>query len=369
MLLPWAEEVAREFHVPTALLWPQPATVFDIYYYYFKDDDYIKNRVNRENREDPSCLIQLPGLPPFETQDLPSFLTSSEENDVYSFALPSFKEQFRVIQQEPKYTILVNTFEELETEALRSVVDSNINMVSIGPLIPSAAFLNGVDPSDTSFGGDLFEAKSNEYMEWLESKTESSVVYVSFGSISVLSKRQMEEIAGALLECGYPFLWVIREKDQKKGEQEEREEEVLSEEYREELSKKGKIVGWCKQVEVLSHGSVGCFVTHCGWNSSLESLTCGVPVVAVPQWTDQNTNAKLLEDVWKTGVRAKKTSVEEGVVVERDEIRRCLDVVMGSGDLRNNAKKWKDLASKAVNQGGSSHVNLTTFLRNLPSPN
>ncbi|KAK9932979.1 hypothetical protein M0R45_020195 [Rubus argutus] len=84
------------------------------------------------------------------------------------------------------------------------------------------------------------------------------------------------------------------------------------------------IVPWCSQLEVLSNPSLGCFVTHCGWNSSLESMVYGVPVVAFPQLTDQCTNAKMIEDMWKTGVRVEPN--EEGVVVG-EELKRCLDLV------------------------------------------
>ncbi|CBI39405.3 unnamed protein product, partial [Vitis vinifera] len=95
---------------------------------------------------------------------------------------------------------------------------------------------------------------------------------------------------------------------------------------REELEQKGMIVSWCSQIEVLTHPSLGCFVSHCGWNSTLESLVSGVPVVAFPQWTDQGTNAKLIEDMWKIGIRV--TVNEEGIV-ESDEFKRCLEIVMG----------------------------------------
>ncbi|PQQ18455.1 crocetin glucosyltransferase chloroplastic [Prunus yedoensis var. nudiflora] len=126
---------------------------------------------------------------------------------------------------------------------------------------------------------------------------------MSFGSVSALSKDQMEEIAKGLLDYGRPFLWVIREKEERNEQdnEAEKEEEKLS--CREELEELGKIVLWCCQLEVLSNPSLGCFVTHCGWNSSMESLVSGVPVVAFPLWTDQRTNAKLIEDTWKTGVR------------------------------------------------------------------
>ncbi|XP_020228456.1 UDP-glycosyltransferase 75C1 [Cajanus cajan] len=345
ILLPWAGRVAREFHLPGALLWIQPATVFDIYYHYFHQyKDYISHQSH----------IELPGLPfSLTSRDIPSFLLSS---NIYTFALPTFQEQFEDLDGETNPIVLVNTFEELESESLRAV--DKFTMIPIGPLIPSA-FLDGKDPSDTSFGGDIFDG-SNDYVEWLDSKPELSVVYVSFGTLAVLNKRQTEELARALLDSGYPFLWVIRENNGK--EEKEKLQEVSC---REELEVKGKIVKWCSQVEVLSHGSLGCFVSHCGWNSTTESLASGVPMVAFPQWSDQMTNAKLVQDVWKTGVRVDDKVNEEGVV-EAEEIRKCLEVVMGSGEkgqeMRRNAEKWKCLAREAVKEGGSSDRNMRTFL-------
>lgn len=88
----------------------------------------------------------------------------------------------------------------------------------------------------------------------------------------------------------------------------------------------GIIAPWCSQLEVLKNPSLGCFVTHCGWNSALESIICGIPVIAFPQWIDQGTNAKLLEDVWKIGVRVRER--EEDGIVESNEIKRCIELVM-----------------------------------------
>ncbi|KAK3204223.1 hypothetical protein Dsin_018269 [Dipteronia sinensis] len=347
LLLPWASEVARGLHIPSVHFWIQPAMVFDIYYYYF----YGYGDVITKSRNDPSCLINLPGLPPLTSRDLPSFLISSNN---YSFALPSFQEQLKTLDQETKPRILVNTCDALEPEALRAI--DKVNMVAIGPSIPSA-FLDGEDPNDTCFGGDIFHGhNSKDYKEWLNSKSESSVVYVSFGSLAVLKKPQMEEIARGLLDSGHPFLWVIRSE---KGNGDE--EEKLS--CMEELEQQGMIVTWCSQVEVLSHPAVGCFVTHCGWNSTLESLVSGVAVVAYPQCSDQTTNSMLIEKEWRTGVRVK---LNEQGVAEREEIGRCLKVVMGGGEqtqvLSENVKKWKNLTRDAAKDGGSSHNNLKAFV-------
>ncbi|KAK4436887.1 UDP-glycosyltransferase 75C1 [Sesamum alatum] len=354
LLLPWASEVAREFHIPCALLWIQAATVLDIYYYYFNGfGDEIIGSSN-----DPSWKLQLHGIPIWLSQrDLPSFIlpTSSER---YSFALTAFQEQLETLDAETKPKVLVNTFDSLETDALKAI--DRYELIGVGPLIPSA-FLDGKDPSDTSFGGDLFQ-KSDDYIDWLNSKPESSVVYVSFGSMLRLSKAQMEEIGKGLLESTRPFLWVIRV-NEKPNDQEQKDEDDERLSCMEELEKVGRIVAWCSQLEVLTHPSLGCFVTHCGWNSILESICCGVPVVAFPHWTDQGTNAKLIEDVWRTGVRVR--GGEDGVV-ESGEIRRCIEEVMDGGtksrEVRENAGKWKGLAREAVGENGSSSKNLKAFL-------
>ncbi|XP_058200925.1 crocetin glucosyltransferase, chloroplastic-like [Rhododendron vialii] len=346
-LLPWVSQVTRDLHVPSTFLWIQPATILDIFYYSFYGNGDL---LNESKISDPSWSIELPGLPRLTGRDLPSFLLAP---NAFKFALPLFKEHIDTLDEETNPKILVNSFDALESEALQAI--KKLNFVAIGPLIPSA-FLDGKDPSDNSFGGDLLP-KSNDYIEWLDSKPRGSVIYVAFGSMSGLAKQQTEEVARGLLDCGRPFLWVMRGKGN--GEK----EEVDKASYEKELEQQGMIVSWCSQVEVLSHSSVGCFVSHCGWNSSLESLVFGVPVVAFSQWADQVTNAKLIEDVWKTGVRLTKNG--EGIV-EGGEVKRCIEMVMGGGsrgeEMRNNAKKWKDLARKATVEGGSSDKNFRAFV-------
>ncbi|GAA0167321.1 transferase [Lithospermum erythrorhizon] len=343
ILLSWAGNVAQEFNIPAAMLWIQSATILDCFYFYFNGyEDEIAQSCKVQD-----WSIQFPGgLPLLSAKDLPSFMVNP--NDKYGLTI--FKEQFEAIDA---IKILVNTFDALEPESLKAI--EKHTLIAVGPLVPSA-FLDEKDPKDNSFGGDLFET-SKDYMKWLNAKAESSVVYISFGSLLDLPKNQMEELAKGLLESGRPFLWVSRgvvvEGDQ--------EEEKLS--CLEELKKQGIIVPWCSQLEVLAHPSLGCFVTHCGWNSTLESIACEVPEVAFPQWTDQLTNAKLLQDSWKIGVRVR---VEKDGIVKSDEVQRCIEMVMDSGEtgeeLRRNGKKWKELANEAMREGGSSHKNLKSFV-------
>ncbi|KAF5739962.1 crocetin glucosyltransferase chloroplastic-like [Tripterygium wilfordii] len=331
LLNTWVAEVARRFQLRSVLLWVQPATVLDIYYYFFSE--YAEDISNSSSNGD---RVELPGLPTLDSHDLPSFLLPS---NTYTFGLPSFREQLERLSEETKPTILINTFDALESAALKAI--ESFIMVGIGPLIP-------LIEKDSS--NDLKE----DYKEWLNLKPSTSVVFVSFGSIAVLSKQQQEELERGLLDSKHPFLWVVREQEEK---------EKLS--CREELERQGIIVPWCSQVEVLSNPSIGCFVSHCGWNSTLESLAAGVPMVALPQWVDQPTNAKMVEDVWKTGVRVVYN--EEGIA-QGDEIKRCLEMVMGgekSEELRRNARKWKHLAAEAVKDGGSSDKNLKAFVNEV----
>ncbi|KAF8014148.1 hypothetical protein BT93_H0094 [Corymbia citriodora subsp. variegata] len=345
-IMPWVDDVARSLRIKSVLIWIQPATVLDVYYYYFNGyEDVIKNVASQ--RCDTTSLIRLPGLPPLTNRDIPSFLHIGNK---YAFALPQIQSLIENLKEgENPTVVLVNTFDALELEALRAI--STLNLVAVGPLVP----LGCLDSDQSSGGGRLLGAE--DYVEWLNSKEEASVIYVAFGSIARISKKRKQEMARGLLETGWPFLWVMRKSD---GDY-----ELI---YKGELDKRGVIVPWCSQIEVLSHPSIGCFFTHCGWNSTIESLVHGIPMVAFPQWVDQMTNSKLVEDVWKVGVRVSEID-REGIIVEGGEIKKCLELVMGSGErgdeIRRNAKKWKDLAMEASREGGSSDKNLKAFVEEI----
>lgn len=201
----------------------------------------------------------------------------------------------------------------------------------------------------------MFEPITDASINWLNQQQSKSVIYVSFGSLAQLSPDQTQELALALKATNKPFMWVVRASEEAK----------LPEDFLREMSENRLIVSWCAQLEVLSHEALGCFITHCGWNSTLEGLSLGVPMVAMPQWTDQSTNGKYVEDVWKVGVRAR--SDEKGLV-QRDEIVRCVKDVMEGGNgerIRERAIEWKEIARKAVDEGGSSDRNIEEFVQTL----
>nr|XP_043634795.1 UDP-glycosyltransferase 75C1-like [Erigeron canadensis] len=323
-VLNWAARVANEQGVKSTLMWCQPATVMAIYYYYFNGYDGLISG----NKNNITFPINLPGLPTFIMADLPSFflLPNSEEND---FLLELTKNHLDLLKVSPR--LLVNTFDELEIESIKAM--TKLEFVAIGPLTPT----------------EFFYKPRADCIQWLNTKEQSSVVYVSFGTIASLSIDQLDEIAKGLLESGMPFLWVIRDSNQA-----EKLNKI------EDLRKQGMIVDWCSQMEVLSHQAIGCFVMHGGWNSTLEALVAGVPLMVFPQWLDQETNGKMIEDVWKTGVRMRRR--DRDGVVEGMEIVRCVKMVMGNEEMRRNAQKWRELSKKAVSHGGSSITNLQAFL-------
>ena len=166
---------------------------------------------------------------------------------------------------------------------------------TVGPTVPSA-YLDNRLPDDASYGFHLHTPTTAATKAWLDARPARSVAYVSFGSIAALGPEQLAEVAEGLFNSGAPFLWVVRALETSK----------IPDGFADKAGGKGLIVPWTAQLEVLAHGAVGCFVTHCGWNSTTEALSAGVPMVAVPHWSDQPTNAKYIEDVWRVGVRARQ---------------------------------------------------------------
>ncbi|TVU21516.1 hypothetical protein EJB05_31156, partial [Eragrostis curvula] len=233
----------------------RPATVLAAYLHFFRGTDGVdKTIVEAAKSGDPWAEVTVPGLPPLRVRDLPSFITMTSEDDPYAFVVTAFRELVLALDRDDTPTVLANTFDAMEPEAVASLRDHGVDVVPVGP------------------------------------------------------------------------------------------------------------------VAVLSHPAVGCFVTHCGWNSTLEAVACGVPVVCAPQWTDQGTNAWLVERLG-TGVRAAVSDKLEGGggVIEADELRRCIDFAT-SDAVRAKAAVWSEKARAAAAEGGSSEKNLRAFVaQQLPA--
>ncbi|KAL6905648.1 hypothetical protein ACP4OV_003249 [Aristida adscensionis] len=354
MVLPVALDVAREHGLPLAVCWIQPAIVLAACYHYFHGYGEL---VASLAGGDPSCAVSLPGLSrPLRVRDFPSFLVDTTGSVVTKVVNDAFRELFEYMDQWRSTTkVLVNTFDELEPTVLAEM-KRHLDVFAIGPIVGS---------STTEARIHLFKHDDDDkrrYMAWLGDQPEKSVVYVSFGSISKHSKRQMEEIVQGLRRCGRPYLLVVR-KDGLDGLDVEGASDCL------EIVVQGQgiVVEWCNQLEVLSDPAVGCFVTHCGWNSTLEALVSGVPIVAVPNMFDQPTNAYLVEEEWVIGIKGERNS--EGILTGM-ELARCIELVMGeegtkSVQIRERARALKRIAQDAIHAGGPAERNIKDFVQTI----
>ncbi|CAK8532454.1 unnamed protein product [Lathyrus sativus] len=334
--LPWIVDVANKFQLPVAVFLTQACSVNNINFHAFKG--WLGLPLLEKE-------IVLPGLPKLEASDFPSFLYRYGTHPGYFDLLTN---QFSMIDRVD--WVLANTFYELEQEVVEWLMKI-WPLKTIGPCVPSM-FLDKRLKDDNEYGGSIFAI--NSCIKWLDTKPKGSVVYVSFGSRSSLSEDQMNELACGLKNCGRYFIWIVRESEKGK----------LREGFSESLEK-GLIVTWCQQLEVLEHEAVGCFVTHCGWNSILEALSLGVPVIAMPIWTDQITNAKLVVDVWKVGV---KGVADEKGIVRSERIGECIREMMESekgNEMKKNAMKWMSVARNCVDEGGTSDENIAEFVNEL----
>ncbi|XP_031119333.1 UDP-glycosyltransferase 74F2-like isoform X4 [Ipomoea triloba] len=334
--LPWVVDVAGEEGISGAAFFTQSCAVDGIYYYC--QQGRFKVPLGGDQ------VVEIPGLPCLEPKDMPSFIYSPES---YPMALEMLMNQFCNIQKAD--WILVNTFYELELQVIDWMRKLWV-VGAIGPTVPSK-YLDNQLPDDKEYGLSMFKPMTEVCMKWLDDRQYGSVIYVSFGSMVKLQEEQMEELAWALRSSNRPFLWVVRSEEANK----------LPKNFLEEIEEetRGLVVSWCPQLQVLAHRAVGCFLTHCGWNSTLEAISLGVPMVAIPQWSDQATNSKLVMDKWKIGVRAK---AGENGVVKREEIEECIRRVMEEEEMRANTRKWKQVCREAMEEGGTSDRDIQDFI-------
>lgn len=357
--LPVVGEVARAHGLPLAFYWIQPATVLATYYHYFHGHDELHQLLLAGGGGGGEVI--LPGLHrPLRTGDMPTFFFADKTQDGMSkMVLKSMRELFQQMddQAEKKPVVLVNTFAALEDVAL-AAVQPYMDVFAVGPAVPVPS------KDDDGASGELAQLhlvqqdddEKKAYVAWLDAQPDKSVVYLSFGSLLGYTPRQAEEVLHGLQATGRPYLWVVR----REGRAEEVADLCLT-------AAAGMVVAWCDQQRVLAHPSVGCFVTHGGWNSTLEALVCGVPMVAVPSWSDQPVNAWLVEEEWQVGVRAERDG--EGVLT-RGELARCVELVMGAGgdraaQVRASASGLKERAKEAVAAGGPLEASLRRFVKSM----
>ncbi|XP_039132273.1 LOW QUALITY PROTEIN: myricetin 3-O-rhamnoside 1,2-glucosyltransferase UGT709G2-like [Dioscorea cayenensis subsp. rotundata] len=281
-------------------------------------------------------------------RDLPSFMRmvkSTEDNHIklmngFNSNLVSGK------------VIIFNSFDALDPTLLPIMSSYWPPIFTIGPLHLLTKFW--VKNSCSS----SLRQEDRTCMTWLDNQPDKSVIYVSFGTVAVMSPEQYIEFWHGLVNSGHRFLWAVRE-DMVKGKQ----EMEVTKEMEEETKKRGCMVEWVPQEEVLAHRAVGCFLTHCGWNSTLEGMVAGVPMICWPYFSDQMINSRFVSDVWRIGLDMKD-------VCDRNIVERMVREVMegeSALELRSSAARMADLARKSIDENGTSRANFESLVSYIKS--
>ncbi|OWM82461.1 hypothetical protein CDL15_Pgr002035 [Punica granatum] len=273
-------------------------------------------------------------------------------------------------ESEAAHAVIINSFEELETEYVEAYRKTNEGARSwcIGPVS-----LCNKNMLDISQRGNRSSEDHSRFLHWLDSHPPRSAIYACLGSLNRVTVDQMKELGRGLESSKSPFIWVIRGANH--GEE---LDQWLSEDGLEErVQGRGLLIrGWAPQVLILSHPSVGGFLTHCGWNSTLEGISAGVPMVTWPLFAEQFYNEKLLVDVLRVGVSVGAKEVvhlgeedKHGVMLKAEDVRVAVDKVM-SGDeegeeRRKTAKELARKATEAGEEGGSSYVNIKKLIEHI----
>lgn len=251
--------------------------------------------------------------------------------------------------------LIFNSFRELEEEEEVNELGKKFRMptFTIGPL-------HKYFPASSS---SLLE-QDESAISWLDSQATKSVIFVSFGSVAEMNGDALVEVAWGIANSMQPFLWVIRPGLVQDSLSQAQPHLLLPNGFLEATNGRGYIVGWAPQLEVLAHPAVGCFWTHSGWNSTLESLSQGIPMICSPFFGDQMVNSRYVSDVWRIGV-----TLEKGL--ERGEIENSIRKLMVDGkegeEIRERVTSLKKKIDSCLKQGGSSWESLHTLLDYISS--
>ncbi|GMH19633.1 hypothetical protein Nepgr_021474 [Nepenthes gracilis] len=297
--------------------------------------------------------VEIPGLVPVPTTHVSNSMADRTSKFYHHF--------LQIGRQMPNCKgFILNTFEKLQERTLKAISDGLC--VEAGPTPPVFAvgpLIGGRVKSVGDEGGGRHECLS-----WLDSQPSKSVVYLCFGSMGVLPAEQLKEMAIGLEKSMQRFLWVVRSpptesKPAPEDKEEPSLESFLPEGFLERVKERGLVVrSWAPQMEVLSHDSVGGFVTHCGWNSVVEAVWNGVPMVAWPLYAEQKLNKVFLVEDVKLALPLKWSRTGFVSAAELEErVRELMDSV-GGNEIRERVARMKEAARAAMCDGGSSRVAL-----------
>jgi len=237
--------------------------------------------------------------------------------------------------------LLCNSTHELEPAAFSLAPQ----IIPIGPLLSS---------NHLRHSAGNFWPQDLTCLKWLDQHSPCSVIYVAFGSFTTFSPTQFQELCLGLELTNRPFIWVVQP-DFTEGSK-----NAYPEGFVQRVADRGIMVAWSPQQKILSHPSVACFISHCGWNSTLESVSNGIPVLCWPYFADQFLNRSYVCDVWKVGLGLEP---DGSGMITRGEIRSKIKQLLDDEQLKERVKDFKEKVQIGTGQGGLSKNNLDSFIR------
>lgn len=365
VLMSWALPAAAELGIHGASLWTAGLSSFATYCNIPLLASERVFPIQAMDEDDAQQLIKcIPCLPPiFRFTDLPSFFHAPTwPDDVLDF----ITRQVKHMSKSATWVLSNYASTEPETE-LEQEMSSRIPILSIGPLLTLQHhhFLAAQIPSpglNAHTRASLWH-EDPTCLEWLHGRPSSSVIYISFGSVVVLSPLQIQEIHMGLEAAQLPFLWALRP-EAIEADPDDNDGEPLSAPKVLGRSKLGLVIPWAPQLDVLAHDSVGGFITHCGWNSVMESITMGKPMLGFPRFAEQKMNCRLLEH-WRVGKELQAGGIDG--LVNRHEVEAGVKWLMSEEEgLKSACRTLRAHVLKAIsNDKGSSMRNLGRFVADV----
>ncbi|XP_004306079.1 PREDICTED: UDP-glycosyltransferase 83A1-like [Fragaria vesca subsp. vesca] len=334
----WALEVAQKMKiVKVAAFWPAAAATLVLNF-------CIPNLVHEGIIDDEGTVLKSQMV-----QLAPKMPMIKSANFVWACADVSVRKiLFHFLERANKNAKLVdwlvcNSAYEIEPTAI--ALEPQI--LPIGPLLASSRLGNSA--------GSLWPTDST-CLKWLDEQPPCSVIYVAFGSTALFNQTQFHELALALELSNKPFLWVVRPDIS--------DSIPYPEGYKERVGSKGLMVGWAPQQKVLAHPSIACFLSHCGWNSTIEGVSNGVPFLCWPYFADQFINESYIRDVWNVGLGFDKN---ESGIITRGEIKKKVEHLLGDEVFKARASKLKEMAVATIKEGGQSNKIFKKFIEWIKS--
>ncbi|RZB50196.1 Linamarin synthase 2, partial [Glycine soja] len=348
-LMTFAIQAAQDLSIPEAQFWIASACGFMGYMQFnelanrgiipFEDDESITDS------ELDMPIDWIPGMKNIRLKDMPSFIRTTDLKETLFDFMGSLAKNCLTSS-----AIIVNTIQEFELEVLDAIKAKFPNIYNIGP----APLLTRHVPEDKvlSIGSSLW-VEDSKCLESLDKWQPNSVVYVNYGSWTVITEHHLKEIALGFANSMHPFLWIIRP-DVMMGES-----AILPKEFFYEIKERGYITNWCPQERVLAHSSIGLFLTHCGWNSLTEAICEGKPMICWPFFAEQQMNCRYACTTWGIGMELNH-GVKRGEIVELVK-----EMIEGdkAKEMKQNVLEWRKKALEATDIGGSSYNDFNRFVK------